>query len=45
MRYRANSSSSCLLVVLYEVIRRGFAPVFCSSILKVLFPPVWLWYY
>ena len=34
MRYRANNSSSCLLVVHIEVIRRGFAPVFYSSILK-----------
>ena len=34
MRYRENNSSSCLLVVHIEVIRRGFAPVFYSSILK-----------
>jgi len=34
MRYRENNSSSCLLVVHIEVIRRGFAPVFYLSILK-----------
>ena len=34
MRYRENSSFSCLLVVHIEVIRRGFAPVFYLSILK-----------
>lgn len=34
MQYRENNSSSCLLVVHIEVIRRGFAPVFYSSILQ-----------
>lgn len=42
MRYRANSSSSCLLVVHIEVLDVVlYAPVFCSSILKGIISPVW----